>query len=340
MNSPARLQVDPNTLPDDKPPQSGNVFNVWYLRWSGGDGSKQIVKLKFRVNIKKDSGYTKANKSKGKTSTICLYFSKGCCYRGANCQYLHRLPDKTDYYPPTQDCFGRDKTATHNDDMNGVGVLNKINNTLYIGGLHIANVSKKHQGDHTESILSKHFGEFGRIVKIKLLPTRNCGFITFKEEFEAQFAKEAMQNQSLDDNEVLMVRWANDDPDPNSQKQAQKHLESVTMETVRNLLKRQREEEVDSEEADSEEADADNVKGTKSHEPEIQEPEIEEPEEESPSSTNDHPKLLLNSMFNKHSLDVLSSISSSKKRKANPLKSQPMPSKTVLDMLAYSSDED
>lgn len=30
----------------------------------------------------------------------------------------------------------------------------------------------------------------------------------------AEFAKEAMSNQSLDSNEILTIRWANEDPNP------------------------------------------------------------------------------------------------------------------------------
>lgn len=311
MDKPARAQVDSAALPDDKPPQTGNVFNVWYLRWSGGDGSRQIAKLKFKVNVKRDTGYTKANKSKTPTSVICIYFSKGCCYKGSGCSYLHRLPTQTDYYPPTQDCFGRDKTFAHKDDMNGVGVLNKINNTLYIGGLQVGS-------QNVESSLSRHFGEFGKIVKIKVLPSRNCAFLTYKTEYEAQFAKEAMQNQALDGNEVLMVRWANDDPDPNSQREAQKQLESVTMETVNNLLKRQREPEPE-QELDTEE------------------PEIEEPVEELVEQESGDQKLILDTFFDKKSLQLLSSLR--KKQKTVP--AVPIaPVKSVAEMLGYSSDEE
>ena len=61
LKRPARLQVDPETITDDdKPPQTGTVFNIWYLKWSGGDNTRNLIKLKFRVNIKNDTGYTKA----------------------------------------------------------------------------------------------------------------------------------------------------------------------------------------------------------------------------------------------------------------------------------------
>lgn len=297
MDKPARVQVNPSSLPDEKPPQTGNIFNVWYLQWSGGDGTKRFEKLNFKVNVKLDSGYTRANKHTN-VSTICIYFAKGCCYKGKKCDYLHRLPNETDYYPPTQDIFGRDKTFGHRDDMDGVGALNKINDTLYIGGLHI--------DDNTESLISKHFGEFGKISKVKVLHNKSCAFLTYKHEFEAQFAKEAMQNQSLNDNEVLVVRWANDDPDPQSQAERKRKLEEMTVNTVKNLLKKQKPA------AETED---------------LGEPEIEEPEESEEEVRT--PKLIeATPMFNKDSLLILSKLKKSKVERP------------ISDMLGYSSDED
>ncbi|EGW35119.1 uncharacterized protein SPAPADRAFT_130955 [Spathaspora passalidarum NRRL Y-27907] len=226
MSKPARLQVDPATIPDsDKPPQSGTTFNIWFLKWSGGDSStRSFTQSKFKVNIKRDSGYTKAQTR----SPICLFFARGCCYRGKSCPYFHRLPLPTDYTPTTQDCFGRDKTAEYRDDMDGVGSFNKVNRTLYVGGLYIK--------PGIEEVITKFFSEFGDIEKIKVIHNKSCAFITMRYESSAQFAKEAMQNQSLGGQEVLYVRWANEDPNPEAQRHEKRRLEELALETVRNLL--------------------------------------------------------------------------------------------------------
>lgn len=226
LNKPARLQVDPETITeDDKPPQTGTTFNIWFLKWSGGDSSsKDYVKLKFRVSIKRDSGRTKASKR----SPICLFFARGCCYKGPDCLYRHQLPLAHDYVNPTQDCFGRDKTADYKDDMDGVGSFNRHNRTLYVGGL--TSESK------TEGALLKSFQEFGTIESIRVLHSKGCAFVTFKLEVQAQFAKEAMQSQSLNHNEVLNIRWASEDPNPNAQRQEQRRLEERASETVQYLL--------------------------------------------------------------------------------------------------------
>lgn len=234
---PARLQVDPESITDDdKPPQTGHTFNIWYLKWAGGDSSsRNYIKLKFKVNIKQDSGYTKGTEH---VSPICLFFARGCCYRGKNCPYLHRLPSIQDRRIPTQDCFGRDKTTDYRDDMGGVGLLQRSNRTLYIGGLHM--------NDTIDEVISRHFLEFGSIEKVRVLYGKSCAFLTYKLEVEAQFAKEAMDAQSIDGEDVLSVKWANEDPNPNADDLGKRQLEESAMETVKKLLgneKRRKKEE-------------------------------------------------------------------------------------------------
>lgn len=304
---PARLQVDPETIPDDdKPPQTGNVFNIWFLKWSGGDSStKNFTKLKFRVNIKKDSGYTRAPSN----APLCLFFARGCCYLGKRCSYYHRLPKDTDYFIPTQDCFGRDKTSDYKDDMNGVGSFNKVNRTLYIGGLHM--------NDKMENTLTKHFQEFGSIEKIRVLHNKACAFITFRTENEAQFAKEAMQNQSLDGNEILNIRWANEDPNPEAQRQEKRRLEETTINTVKHLLELVSQTDNKRKKVTVEETDT------------IEETEL-------PSEVKALPALETSSgLFNSSSLNALKQMQS-KKRKVNETQSE----KNFNTVLGYSSSDD
>ncbi|QEL63188.1 hypothetical protein CJJ09_005384 [Candidozyma auris] len=210
----ARLQVDPDDMPDDdRPPQTGHTFNIWYLQWAGGDRSlRNSVKSKYRVNIAEDSGETQAKRG----SPICLFFARG-------------PPKETDNVIPTKDCFGRDKTADYKDDMSGVGSFNKVNRTLFVSGLHV--------NDDLDEQLSTHFGEFGSVDSIRVLPSKMCAFVRFKFESEAQFAKEAMDCQSLNGNDVLSVRWANEDPNPNAQQSAKRDIENAALETVKKLLK-------------------------------------------------------------------------------------------------------
>lgn len=103
---PARVQVDPDTIVEEAPPQTGTIFNIWYGKWSGGDrdtGMSQ-TKAKGRCNIATDSGYTKADSRTG--GYICIRFARGLCTLGADCDRYHRLPGTYDIGTPTVDCFG------------------------------------------------------------------------------------------------------------------------------------------------------------------------------------------------------------------------------------------
>src|SRR5271163_4190354 len=90
---PARPQVDPSAIKSTPPPQTGTIFNIWYNKWSGGDREDAYLSKTAAINrchISKDSGYTRADKTPG--SYFCLFFARGLCPKGHECQYLHRLP--------------------------------------------------------------------------------------------------------------------------------------------------------------------------------------------------------------------------------------------------------
>ncbi|KAI0801702.1 RNA recognition domain-containing protein [Xylaria sp. FL0064] len=225
---PARPQVDPDSIKSEVP-QTGNVFNIWYNKWSGGDREdKYLAKTaaKGRCNIQKDSGYTRADKVPG--SYFCLFFARGICPNGQDCQYLHRLPGIHDLFNPNVDCFGRDKFSDYRDDMGGVGSFLRVNRTIYVGRIHVT--------DDIEEIVSRHFAEFGEIERIRVLNSRGVAFVTYRNEANASFAKEAMAHQSLDHNEVLNVRWATADPNPMAQAREARRIEEQAAEAIRRAL--------------------------------------------------------------------------------------------------------
>jgi len=92
---------------------------------------------------------------------ICLFFSRGCCPYGWECEYRHTLPDEAETVPDTsKDCFARDKFADYRDDMGGVGSFNRQNRTLYIG-----RIKEVGTGPETEEVVVRHFREWGTIEK-------------------------------------------------------------------------------------------------------------------------------------------------------------------------------
>jgi hypothetical protein len=226
---PARAQVDPSTITSEPPPQTGTIFNIWYNKWSGGDREDKYLSkthAKGRCNVATDSGYTRADRTPG--SYFCLFFARGVCPKGQDCTYLHRLPTLFDLFNPNVDCFGRDKHADYRDDMGGVGSFMRQNRTIYVGRIHVT--------DDIEEIVARHFAEWGQVERTRVLNTRGVAFITYTNEANAQFAREAMAHQSLDHEEILNVRWATADPNPMAQAREARRIEEVAAEAVRRAL--------------------------------------------------------------------------------------------------------
>ena len=226
---PARPQVDPSTLKSEPPPQTGTIFNIWYNKWSGGDREDKYLSKTAapgRCNVATDSGYTRGDKIVG--SYFCLFFAKGLCPRGHECEYLHRLPGLHDHFNPNVDCFGRDKHSDYRDDMGGVGSFMRQNRTLYVGRIHVT--------DDIEEVVARHFAEWGQVDRIRVLTARGVAFVTYSNEANSQFAKEAMAHQGLDHNEILNVRWATVDPNPLAQKREARKIEEQAAEAVRRAL--------------------------------------------------------------------------------------------------------
>lgn len=93
------------------------------------------------------------------------------------------------------------------DDMGGHGTFERENRSLYIGRIGTYD-------DDVESVVRKHFGVFGKIEKIKILHAKAVAFVKYENRMSAEFAKEAMHEQSFDKGEILNVRWATEDPNP------------------------------------------------------------------------------------------------------------------------------
>ena len=224
---PARPQVDPATFKSEPPPQTGTIFNIWYNKWSGGDRDQNIQRAApNRCNIARDSGYTRADSQPG--SYFCLFFARGICPKGRDCQYLHRLPGLHDIFSPQVDCFGRELFADYRDDMGGVGSFMRQNRTLYIGRIHVT--------DDIEEIVSRHCQEWGQIDRIRVLTNRGVAFVTYTNLANSQFAHEALAHQSFDHDEVLNVRWATVDPNPAAQKREARAIEEQAAAAIRAAL--------------------------------------------------------------------------------------------------------
>ena len=213
----------------------GMIYNVWYNKMSGGDtghGPESKTRSKTRCDIARDAGYTRADMriqaSAGgvsDTTYVCLFFARGCCPKGEECLYLHRLPRPYEVADQGRDIFGREKHGSYRDDMGGVGSMLRVNKTLYVGRINeetslsfrraAANPADNYDdtgSTPTSKIVRRHFSEWGDIEHVRVMVGRGIAFVTYKYEANAQFAKEAMMHQTLDHDEVLNVRWAAEDP--------------------------------------------------------------------------------------------------------------------------------
>lgn len=197
-------------------PEGALEYNVWYHKWFGEHSqSRDNGPALTRCIMERDCGFTKGDllDPEGKTTFFCSHFARGCCNLGAECSFYHRIPTELDVpkIDNMKDCFGRDRFRSHRDDMGGVGAFDQDCRTLYVGGLSLF--------ENIEEILWNEFGEWGTPEHINVVRRLNIGFVRYHNRLNAEFAKVAMADQLLAGACQINVRWAYEDPNPNSQTQ-------------------------------------------------------------------------------------------------------------------------
>ena len=196
--------------------EGANEFNVWYGKWVGEHWSAETKRTpaETRCVPLRDCGMTKGDKTTKGQTFYCLYFARGACAAGEKCQYIHRvpLPEDAARIDNMHDCFGRERHAAQRDDMNGVGTFSKDCRTLYVGGLKTTKYKDEREGKSAlHEIVSRHFSKWGEVENVNVVWRISTAFVRYRLRISAEFAKEAMACQALEDGEVLMVRWAYDD---------------------------------------------------------------------------------------------------------------------------------
>ena len=218
--------------------EGANEFNVWYGKYVGEHWSEDQNRgpAETRCIPIRDAGMTVGDKtSKGQTY-FCLYFARGNCAAGEKCKYIHRIPLQNDgvRIDNMHDCFGRDRHASQRDDMNGVGSFANDCRTLYIGGLKTTRYKNKNEGTKAiKNIVERHFSKWGEIEKTNVIWRLSICFVRYRLRISAEFAKEAMANQALDDEEVLSIRWAYDDPNSVTKKAIQRSNQDAMFAAMR-----------------------------------------------------------------------------------------------------------
>ena len=258
LQRPARRQadMDPSRL---QRAEGANEYNIWWGRfigdsWKGGMGREPAPT---RCHPERDAGWTKATlTSLTERAAFCIHFARGGCAKGSECTYHHRIPTAEDdgALDSSRDVFGRERHASHRDDMGGVGSMMSNCRTLYVGGLKRppeiaaaqaaalaapaaassraaasapASASASHRPSDGapplpppalmaawEAEVAAHFSPWGEVENINVIARLATAFVRYRYRAGAEFALMAMANQSLGRGEVLNVRWAYDDPNP------------------------------------------------------------------------------------------------------------------------------
>jgi len=235
LTKPARRQVKKGSSVIRKEfTDHSSDYNIWYHKKLGDRfDTEERVKAATRCIVTRDSGYTKADKT-NRDTYFCIYFARGHCVNGAECVYYHRIPTIDDELrlDLTHDIFGRERHRSYRDDMGGVGSFSRDNKTLYISGLKRA--------PNLEDNVIQHFVEWGELSYVKVVWDKAVAFVRYKLRCTAEFAKEAMQDQSLESDEVLAIRWSNEDPNPSAK---EKEEEELYMQLAKRVAERKRKDE-------------------------------------------------------------------------------------------------
>ncbi|CAG9327003.1 unnamed protein product [Blepharisma stoltei] len=214
LKRPARKQIEKSYNKDYAYKQGDDEYNIWYDKYFNDRGVKERAPASTRCDPIKDIGYCKADIYEPETAYLCLHFIRGCCSEGANCRFFHHMPslEECKKIQPIKDIFGRTRHANHRDDMQGIGCFQKESRTLYVSDIKLPPGDDPIQ--QVNEMLWRHFSIWGRVEDVTFIPQKCIAFIKYYHRCYAEIAKEAMTNQALDYDEMLSIKWANDDQNP------------------------------------------------------------------------------------------------------------------------------
>lgn len=218
LKRPARRQVLDTEVESISHFEGQNEYNIWYGRhltdrYNRPSHLDRDAAL-YRCDPELDAGYTAADTHPGSSEAyFCAFFAKGCCTKGSECRYKHRIPTLEDECTLewSRDIFGRERHRDHRDDMSGAGSFNHECRTLFVGGLQI-DPTEEDGIQSLERFLWDTFGAWGDVESVRVIPKKLIGFVTFAYRVQAEFAKVAMADQNFGKHgSLLSVKWAHQD---------------------------------------------------------------------------------------------------------------------------------
>lgn len=208
MKRPARKQVQ--GVKKDTAYLEGNYdYNIWYDKYiTDKHNEQERVATLYKCDPELDTGYTRADLMEKHTSYFCVYFARGHCVEGAKCRYYHRVPQPEDlvYEENAKDVFGRTRHDTFKEDLSGIGCFKGSCRAISVCEMKVPENTATPARD-TVKMLYDEMAKWGEIENIKFVPQRAMANVRYTHRFYAEFAKEAMQDQSLGGSDVLDVKW-------------------------------------------------------------------------------------------------------------------------------------
>lgn len=201
-------------------------FNVWFGKFYNDRFEKKLREpASYQCCPDRDSGWTQADLPGAEHGVFCWFFAQGCCHSGSNCTYHHHVPTKqdSDALDVVHDIFGREKHASHRDDMGGVGSFNSDCLTLFVGDLCFDRSTANPVQTLDEEIRQK-FGLWGPVDDVRIIPSKGIAFVRYLYRAAAEFALVAMKSQKLGLSPVITVKWASENPDPRDAKRRRREM--------------------------------------------------------------------------------------------------------------------
>ncbi|KAL4477410.1 hypothetical protein ABPG74_002560 [Tetrahymena malaccensis] len=229
---PSRKQIEQSLADKYAYKEGDQEYNIWYgkhLSDTRDTVRDHKTPAETRCNTELDSGYTKADLTDRYSAYYCHHWAKGCCSEGQNCRYFHRVPSLAECMTidNSRDVFGRQRHDKHREDRGGVGSFMYETRSIEIKDFKaptegIGVITQMYE------ILYRHFSEWGDIEDIKYLPNQGRAIIRYVHRCMAEYAKEAMQHQALDEGEVINIKWFLEHLDTeNQEKYNKEHYEQL-----------------------------------------------------------------------------------------------------------------
>jgi pre-mRNA-splicing factor RBM22/SLT11 len=138
---------------------------------------------------------------------LCSFYAKGACTRGDTCPYRHEMPtvgelanqNIKDRYHGNNDPVARKMLNRSGNDPRPMELPeDRTITTIWVGGL---------DESMTESDVRMPFEECGALSSVRLVPQKQCAFVTFAKRAEAEEAARKLHNNLRVKGHSLRIAW-------------------------------------------------------------------------------------------------------------------------------------